>query len=154
MRDLTAMAPGAVGGLIADALVDAHLIEREHVDKTAHIAATEIEARLVLGNVITSDQAGHDTGDGKLYRRIDEVMHFIWDPIGVAGIPEARNEYNGYVPQVFRMLKEGADEERIAAHLMGLVTSRMGMDGDAARAREVASVLVNWRDVLAEKSLR
>ena len=34
--------------------------------------------------------------DEELYRRVDEVLHYLWDPIGVAGIPEARDEYYGY----------------------------------------------------------
>lgn len=32
--------------------------------------------------------------DMDLYRAVDEVLHFIWDPIGVRGFPEARDEYH------------------------------------------------------------
>jgi hypothetical protein len=37
----------------------------------------------------------------ELYRRTDEVLHYIWDPIGVAGVPEARDEYDSYLPHAF-----------------------------------------------------
>ena len=40
--------------------------------------------------------------DEELYRRVDEVLHYIWDPIGVAGAPMARDEYYAYLPQIFR----------------------------------------------------
>jgi hypothetical protein len=49
----------------------------------------------------------------ELYRRVDEVLHYIWDPIGVCGIPEARDEYNSYLPQVFSMLKANAPEQEL-----------------------------------------
>ena len=40
-----------------------------------------------------------------------------WDPIGVAGVPEAADEYDTYVGQVGRRLREGATAEEIAAYL-------------------------------------
>ena len=40
----------------------------------------------------------------ELYRRVDEVLHYLWDPIGVAGAPEARDEYYSYLPHVFSLL--------------------------------------------------
>ena len=36
----------------------------------------------------------------ELHRRTDEVLHYIWDPIGVSGVPTARDEYSGYVPRL------------------------------------------------------
>lgn len=29
----------------------------------------------------------------ELYRRIDEVFHYVWGPIRISGIPMARDEY-------------------------------------------------------------
>jgi hypothetical protein len=37
--------------------------------------------------------------DKELYRRIDEVVHYLWDPIGVSDVPEARDEYHSYLPE-------------------------------------------------------
>jgi hypothetical protein len=33
--------------------------------------------------------------DRDLYRMVDEILHYVWDPIGVAGEARARDEYNG-----------------------------------------------------------
>jgi len=33
--------------------------------------------------------------DSRLHPAISEVLHYIWDPSGVAGVPEARDEYDG-----------------------------------------------------------
>ncbi len=52
--------------------------------------------------------------DLALYRAVDEVLHYIWDPIGVSGSPEARDEYQGYLPHVFGLVREGRDDEAIA----------------------------------------
>jgi hypothetical protein len=35
-------------------------------------------------------------------RRADEVLHYLWDPIGVAGEVMACDEYMGYVPKLRR----------------------------------------------------
>jgi hypothetical protein len=29
----------------------------------------------------------------ELYRRVDEILYYVWDPIGLAASPAARNEY-------------------------------------------------------------
>lgn len=55
--------------------------------------------------------------DKELLRRIDEVLHYRWDPIGVAGVPQARDEYESYVPQVFQLLKETVDGRDVADYL-------------------------------------
>jgi len=31
----------------------------------------------------------------ELYRRTDEILHYLWDPIGVSDTPQARDEYHG-----------------------------------------------------------
>jgi hypothetical protein len=53
------------------------------------------------------------------------VLHYLWDPIGVAGIPEARDEYYGYLPQVFNLLKANAGADEIANYLFEVATRSM-----------------------------
>lgn len=50
----------------------------------------------------------------ELYSRIDEVLHYVWDPIGISGVPEARDEYHSYLPVVFGKVKRGADKKGIS----------------------------------------
>jgi hypothetical protein len=33
----------------------------------------------------------------ELYKRVNEVLHYVWDPIGVAYSPAARDEYQRYI---------------------------------------------------------
>ncbi len=67
----------------------------------------------------------------ELYRRVDEVLFYVWDPIGVATSPTARDEYYGYLPIVFSMLQgEGANASIIAAYLDSIASERMGLDAN------------------------
>lgn len=64
--------------------------------------------------------------DAEFYRRVDEVLHYLWDPCGVAGEPYARDEYYSYLPRVFSALKAGAGVEEIAEMLVGIEREWMG----------------------------
>ena len=91
----------------------------------------------------------------ELYRRVDEVLSYLWDPIGVAGIPEARDEYHGYLPHIFSMLVNGSAEGAIADYLNEVVSDRMGMTvSDASRehAHEMESCLRNYHEVIYERA--
>lgn len=89
--------------------------------------------------------------DEELYRRVDEVLHYIWDPIGVAGAPMARDEYDSYLPQIFSMLRSGAVEAELANHLAQISIDRMGLPQNPKRDMDAASVLVDWKETLDEK---
>ncbi len=86
-----------------------------------------------------------------LQRRVDEVMHYMWDPIGVAAYPGARSEYESYVPQVLGLLLSGAGEAEIAKHLTGIESLQMGLAPMDSRAAEVAAVLIGYRDWVGQE---
>jgi hypothetical protein len=89
-----------------------------------------------------------------LYQRTDELLHYLWDPIGVAGCPQARDEYYAYLPQVFGMLLEGKVEDEIASYLTRVEDERMGLnttEATKANAAQVAAFLVDWRETLAKE---
>lgn len=87
----------------------------------------------------------------ELYRRTDEVLHYVWDPIGVAGTPLARDEYFGYLPQVFRLIQANASAEQIAAYLEEVTTVGMGLPANSGRALKVAYILLHWKETVASK---
>jgi hypothetical protein len=82
----------------------------------------------------------------ELYRRVDEVLYYVWDPIGVAHSPAARDEYQGYLPRVFSMLQDGADATSVAAYLKSICTERMGLhqkDENSKNCRRAAGGVEN-----------
>ncbi len=46
-----------------------------------------------------------------------EILMREWDPIGIAGIPDAADEYDGYISEVIGLLQRGAGVAELAAHL-------------------------------------
>ncbi len=88
----------------------------------------------------------------KLYERCDEVLHYIWDPIGIAGAPGARDEYYSYLPHVFKLLRDGAGDEQIANYLVSIETDRMGLCSNRARAENAAIALLEWQDWIASNA--
>ena len=87
----------------------------------------------------------------ELWQRTDEVLHYIWDPIGVSGAPMARDEYATYQPRVLKLLLDGQSADQIAAFLVGIEQDNMGVKPVPKQALRVASVLVAWRVALQEK---
>ena len=84
----------------------------------------------------------HDPSD--LSRRCGEVLHYLWDPIGVAGRPGARDEYDSYVPALVAMLRDGAHAAAIADYLEALSRYTMGIGSSRARAEQAAEALLDW----------
>jgi hypothetical protein len=84
----------------------------------------------------------------ELYLRVDEVLHYVWDPIGVSGNPMARDEYQSYVPQVVRLLNENANAEQITSYLNQVVTERMGLPRNLDATLNVVAVLLDWKETL------
>jgi hypothetical protein len=62
-----------------------------------------------------------------LTERVSQILHYDWDPIGIAGIPEARDEYDSYVTPIVQLLLKGQGRTAIAAHLDRLERELMGL---------------------------
>jgi hypothetical protein len=87
----------------------------------------------------------------ELLTRINEVLHYLWDPIGVRGEPHARDEYDGYVPDIYSLLQKGASAEQIAAHLEKIETEWIGLSSNPEHSLAIAHKLLEWRAALLEK---
>ncbi len=87
----------------------------------------------------------------ELWRRVDEVLHYVWDPAGVSNSPVARNDYDEYLPAVFELLRDGAVEDTIAAHLDALEENDFGLEPDTEMTGHVADILTEWRELLCDK---
>jgi hypothetical protein len=93
----------------------------------------------------------------ELYQRVDEVLHYLWDPIGVSGVPEARDEYDSYLLHVFSLLVRRAGAQEIVGFLDHTATQTMGISNtERGRecSKEVVGILENWREVIYERYTR
>jgi hypothetical protein len=61
--------------------------------------------------------------------RITRALREHWDPIGLGQASDLpANEYQRYAPAVLLLLREGADDRRIARHLSRLERTSIGLD--------------------------
>ena len=69
---------------------------------------------------------------------IRQILLHEWDPIGIADVPEAADEYNMYIGGIYGLLASKADVARVAQHLAAIQTDRMGLPADPADVMHVA----------------
>jgi len=78
--------------------------------------------------------------------RVGEILYYIWDPIGVSGLPQARDEYDSYVPVIVKMLISKKGKDDIALHLYQIEKDFMGLSVGSIPSNhheEVASILID-----------
>ena len=97
---------------------------------------------------MTNEQSPYDD---ELYRRVDEVMHYLWDPPGVSAVPMVRDEYESYIPVVYKLVRDGESEKAIAKYLGRIEKNHLGLTSDLDLNAHIAEVLVEWRETIAEK---
>jgi len=51
-------------------------------------------------------------------KELRQILMDEWDPIHVAGVPEAADEYDSYLGQIAERLRAGASGEGIAEYLI------------------------------------
>ncbi|WP_433705969.1 hypothetical protein [Paraburkholderia sacchari] len=78
-----------------------------------------------------------------LDRDVKMVLLKEWDPIGVGDSPEADDEYDSYVQDVSRMLREEKTVDELYDYLRWLEVEHIGLDGDEVHTRTVAHRLMN-----------
>ena len=79
----------------------------------------------------------------QIQREIADILLKDWDPIGIQEFPEASDEYDSYVGQVYRMIASGAEAVTIAQHLKTIEVSLMGLGAsDPDRTLAVAQKLI------------
>ncbi len=88
----------------------------------------------------------------ELYRRTNEILHYLWDPIGVSAIPQARDEYHSYLPRVFARLIEDAKDHEIASYLINVEEDSMGSISNKEKALEVARILIETKEWIIDET--
>ncbi len=70
-----------------------------------------------------------------------------WDPIGVREISEAQDEYDHYVPAIYRLLVTRRPDCELIDYLWWLETEHMGLSGD----RQATEAFAEYLQGIAEK---
>lgn len=64
-----------------------------------------------------------------------------WDPIGVKDEPNAQDEYDGYLGDVFVLLTSGAGDDRLLEYLWHVVTDRMSLPAKKEDMQDTVAAL-------------
>ena len=76
--------------------------------------------------------------------RIDEVLHYIWDPIGISDTPEARDEYSSYADHVWSMVLDHKSKTEISDYLTDIATKRMELGARKNHDDDIAGIIFDW----------
>jgi hypothetical protein len=86
----------------------------------------------------------------ELYRRIDEILFYKWDPIGISDLDWSRDEYQTYLPQVFQLTLTNDNPKPIAEYLTWVTIERMGLKSRKAFDLKIAELLINFKEKCLE----
>lgn len=79
----------------------------------------------------------------RLFEEIAGILWNDWDPIGVNdGENEWNDEYDSYVPHIFRLALEGKNASRIALFLSSTIEQNIGLSASTQYDLEVANKIV------------
>jgi hypothetical protein len=81
------------------------------------------------------------TLDKRYLEAIQQALIKEWDPIGVGEFPEAQNEYDSYVLDIYRLIVARRSKEEIFNYLWELETGHMGLKGDRPATEHFAERL-------------
>jgi hypothetical protein len=86
-----------------------------------------------------------------LLQRIDEILFYEWDPIGINHNLQVRDEYAAYTGKICHLLQEGVEETALAHYLGKLANQAMGLSHvDEQRDRRVARRLFSAKECCQE----
>lgn len=78
---------------------------------------------------------------GDLRIRIDEIMFYKWDPLHLSNSNWSRDEYESYVPEVFRLALESTSYHPIADYLTHVASEIMSMTENKEHDTEIAELI-------------
>jgi hypothetical protein len=62
-----------------------------------------------------------------IYAEIRSILLHTWDPIGVAHVPAAQDEYDHYIRPVYDLLVSGATDKELTDYLFRTEIKTMGL---------------------------
>jgi len=79
----------------------------------------------------------------ELYKRIDEILFYKWDPIGISDSDWPRDEYQSYLPSVFGMVLASEKPDKIADFLGKIATENMGLGASLEHDNTIAELMLS-----------
>ena len=71
-----------------------------------------------------------------------------WDPIGINLLPSSRDEYQNYIPVIFRMVMKSVSIQELEEYLDDVVRNRMGLRSIKKSNQPVAKKIIELKNQL------
>ncbi len=76
-----------------------------------------------------------------IWKSIHHLLLAEWDPLNL-GVSAPADEYQSYIPDVFRLKIENASLDAMSNHLLMLERTNLGLEGEERRCRNVAMKII------------
>lgn len=80
----------------------------------------------------------------RIQNEIRQILLTVWDPIGVKDEPNAQDEYDSYVFEIFNLLAKRATDHEITKWLLYITNARMGLN---AKAQDMQATISALREI-------
>ncbi len=84
----------------------------------------------------------------ELYKRIDEILFYKWDPIGISDSDWARDEYHAYLPRAFSIVLKSESPEKLADYLTMVTTESMELSAAPDHDLAISKLIMELKDSL------
>ena len=78
----------------------------------------------------------------EFFTRIDEILFYKWDPIGISDTDWERDEYHPYIPKLFKIALENDQPAPLAAYLSSVVEERLDLKANRAHNLAIAELIL------------
>lgn len=85
----------------------------------------------------------------ELTNRVDEVLYYLWDPIGVSDEPCARGEYSSYALSILNFVIS-ENVEKIVDMLTEIESKQMSLIPNGDKNRQIAERLIREKYAIDE----
>ena len=79
--------------------------------------------------------------DASLLYAIHKILLKEWDPLGIRRIPALRDEYDDYLPNIFKLIQEDSSESEIFEYLWWIELKVLEKTGRKEHTLKIAKLL-------------
>jgi hypothetical protein len=102
-------------------------VPMERIPASLRLPNSGFVAVVADGDFVRVETAGREWIE--IQDQIRSVLNAAWDPIGIANMVD--DEYDGYISDIYSLLRSGASEEMVAKHLGSIEGKQMGLRGSS-----------------------
>lgn len=81
------------------------------------------------------------TRDATLLHAVHKILRKEWDPLGIKRNPTMRDEYDDYLPNIFKLIRQNSSATEIFEYLWWIEHKVLEKEGNKSHTLRVANLL-------------